>query len=535
MSVAHYSKTVSSKFNLMKYVLTSLAFLSIVSAAFANTPPTPQVLSAAMRDGTTIMDITYRVDDPDDATVKVRALAFVDGVRSFANVLRPSSFVEGTAGNLGDAVPANTDRTIAWDVGADWEIDLAQVKFEVLAMDGRGLLPIEWVTIPAAGDEPELTISKNSPTDSEVLDALFWQYADEDLGLKLESGILSGSVTSGIFDGIEIVNKVSLSLNTASPYVFREMDLAFASANEISLAMSARSGIDDTSSGWYVTDRPWGGQLVKVVGWGRNISGESSPPAMTWGAAIQVAAGNNFSLALLEDGTVLQWGSLLGGQIPEGLEDVAAIAAGSSHCLALKNDGTVVSWGNDNDGDTIPPVGLSDVTAIDGGYAHSLALKSDGTVVAWGSDNYGQSTTPSGLSDVIAIAAGARFNLALKNDGTVVGWGITQGTNVPSTLSNVIAITAGKNFGLALKNDGSVVGWGANFYGQSTPPEGLSSVIAIAAGGNHGLALKSDGTVVGWGGVPDDVDYYDQSVPPLGLNGVMAIAAGDKHSLAIQE
>jgi hypothetical protein len=40
------------------------------------------------------MDVIYRVNDPDDATLKVRALAFVDGERSFAKVLRPVTFVE---------------------------------------------------------------------------------------------------------------------------------------------------------------------------------------------------------------------------------------------------------------------------------------------------------------------------------------------------------------------------------------------------------------------------------------------------------
>lgn len=39
--------------------------------------PFPVVVSAAMRPGTTLMDVVYRVNDPDDATVKVRALAFV--------------------------------------------------------------------------------------------------------------------------------------------------------------------------------------------------------------------------------------------------------------------------------------------------------------------------------------------------------------------------------------------------------------------------------------------------------------------------
>lgn len=73
----------------MKSILVALLPLAALSAALANTAPTPVVVSAAMRPGTTLMDVVFRVNDPDDATVKVRALAFVDGVRSFAKVLKP--------------------------------------------------------------------------------------------------------------------------------------------------------------------------------------------------------------------------------------------------------------------------------------------------------------------------------------------------------------------------------------------------------------------------------------------------------------
>jgi hypothetical protein len=119
---------------------------------------------AEMRPGTTYMDIDYRVDDPDDATVRVRALAFVNGTRSFANILRPVSFVEGTAGNLGDSIRSGTKQTLTWNVGADWNTDLGQMKFEILALDSRGHLPIDWVTIPAASGQPALTISEDRET-----------------------------------------------------------------------------------------------------------------------------------------------------------------------------------------------------------------------------------------------------------------------------------------------------------------------------------------------------------------------------------
>ena len=108
----------------MKTVFIPLVLLAMASAAVANTAPSVVIQSAAMRPGTTLMDVVYRVNDPDDATVKTRALAFVDGVRSFANVLKPVTFVEGTAAKLGDAIPSNTNHTLTWDVAADWNIVL---------------------------------------------------------------------------------------------------------------------------------------------------------------------------------------------------------------------------------------------------------------------------------------------------------------------------------------------------------------------------------------------------------------------------
>ena len=66
-----------------------LVWATSLTLAGANTAPTVVIQSAAMRPGTTLMEVVYRVNDPDDATVKTRALAFVDGVRSFAKVLKP--------------------------------------------------------------------------------------------------------------------------------------------------------------------------------------------------------------------------------------------------------------------------------------------------------------------------------------------------------------------------------------------------------------------------------------------------------------
>ncbi len=495
--------------------------LSWVSGLVANIAPTVVIQSAAMRAGTTYMDVVYRVDDPDDATVKVRTLAFVDGERSFAKVLRPVTFVENTASNVGDTVTTNADHTLTWNVGADWNIDLGQVKFEVLARDGRGLLPFDWISIPAAGGNPAVTVSKNSPTDAEVLDALFWQFADGDEGLTVETGVLKGTASSGVFNGMQMVSGSSIEAY-ATPFVFKRMNL---DPDDLVLANQARAGVADPLR-WHAANRPYAG-ISPLVAWGANQHGQMTIP-VGLGSVNAIASGYYFSLALKSDGKIVGWGPNWYGEttIPSGLSGVTAIAAGAWHSLALKSDGTVVGWGSNWAGQTTIPSGLSGVTAIAAGEAFSLALKGNGTVVGWGQSDSGQTTPPIDLSNVIAIAAGGYHGLALKSDGTVEGWGPSNYSAPPVDLSGVTAIAAGYFHSLALKSDGTVVGWGGgNSHGEISIPVGLTGVIAIAAGYSHSLALKSDGSVVAWGSNFNGLNINPITVPS-DLSGVTALATG---------
>jgi len=73
----------------------------------------------------------------------------------------------------------------------------------------------------------------------------------------------------------------------------------------------------------------------------------------------QVAAGEEFSLALRSDGTVWAWGRNDRGQLGRGttssqevvparvavLNRVTKISAGRDFALALRSDGTVLAWG----------------------------------------------------------------------------------------------------------------------------------------------------------------------------------------------
>jgi hypothetical protein len=227
------------------------------------------------------------------------------------------------------------------------------------------------------------------------------------------------------------------------------------------------------------------------------LAWQSDSQPSTWqGRVVAMAAGDDHSLALKSDGTVVAWGDNGSGEsnVPAGLESVVSIAAGQDHSLSLITDGTVVAWGDNRFGECNVPAGLGSVLAISAGADHSLALKRDGTVVAWGSNSFQQCDVPYGLGSVVAISAGFDHSLALKSDGTVVAWGTNalQQFDVPADLGGVVAISAGSHHSVALKRDGSVVTWGLNVGNKPAVLTGSAGVAAIAAGGSHILALKLD-------------------------------------------
>jgi hypothetical protein len=227
-----------------------------------------------------------------------------------------------------------------------------------------------------------------------------------------------------------------------------------------------------------------------VWGWGSNAAGQlgdgtisnqrNTPVQVSNLSDVQaIDAGTVHSLALKNDGTVWAWGRNAEGQLGVGtfdffyttpvqvsnLSDVQAIAAGDRYSLALKNDGTVWAWGSNDEGQlgdgtstsSNTPVqvsGLSDVQAVAGGWSHSLALKNDGTVWGWGRNAEGQLgdgtnnysyNTPlqvSGLSGVQDIAAGAYHSLAVPPDATLPEVSSTIPKNNATGVSTTAPITA---------------------------------------------------------------------------------------------
>ena len=206
--------------------------------------PIARILSSKVRDNDpTVIDVKFIVyksgTREDYMPVKVRALAFEDGERSFGKVVRPETFVNDpdgnpTAQNIGDNVEANVEHTLSWKVSSDWATRLAKVKFEVLVLDGD-LLPLELRTIPASDEYGKMKISWNAVTEPQVFNALLWLYADKDPGLTLSGGALmnggvilasrtqlSGSNTS-YDENLSYIGTHWLPNSTAPTYVFGKM------------------------------------------------------------------------------------------------------------------------------------------------------------------------------------------------------------------------------------------------------------------------------------------------------------------------
>ena len=240
-----------------------------------------------------------------------------------------------------------------------------------------------------------------------------------------------------------------------------------------------------------------------------------------------VSTGNNHTVALKSDGTVVAVGDNINGQCDvSGWTDIVAVAAGGWHTVGLKSDGTVVTSGYNERGQR-NVIGWKDIVAVAAGGWHTVGLKSDGMVVAVGFKEDGRCDV-SGWTDVIAVAAGNYHTVGLKSDGTVVATGSnSQGQCDVSGWTDIVAVAAGGWHTVGLKSDGTVVAVGDNKYGQCDVSD-WTDIVAVTAGNYHTTGLKSDGTVVA-------VGYSkDGRCDVRGWKDIVAVSAGYSHTIGLK-
>lgn len=313
----------------------------------------------------------------------------------------------------------------------------------------------------------------------------------------------------------------------------------------------------------------WGGNNGGQLGDGTQADRHAPVPVQGLADVVSVAANKYYSLALKSDGTVWGWGSddlaqvgdaADGGErltpVPAtGLKQIVAIAAGEDFALALHDDGTVYSWGNNFEGElgggavggglrqtAVPVVNLTDVAKIAAGRFTAYAIKADGTLWGWGYNYLSRAIDPD--STVVAVptprqvalpgdaratdaALASVHQLVRRADGSLLAWGDNNGRvgdgtklfrNSPVDVISIGAVSAmaacvTHSLAAAAPN-GVPFAWGPNSAGelgigeigvQVTPHAipALANVAEFACRTSNGnpfsVALTASGQVWAWG------------------------------------
>ncbi|MZQ86493.1 RCC1 repeat-containing protein [Paenibacillus sp. 5J-6] len=382
--------------------------------------------------------------------------------------------------------------------------------------------------------------------------------------------------------------------------------------------------IKDDGTAW-----SWGDNTYGQLGDGTNTA--QNKPVQVVGNIVSVkavASGAYHTLALDQDGVVWAWGDNFFGELGYGYDQnrlntpimatntnwhITQIAAGFDFSLALKDDGTVLNWGLiDSDPSTMYSVvtnnaqdehkfpelitGFDHVTQITAGSSHAVALKEDGSIYTWGNNTSGQlgiGTAYDGktwsrafpehvndLPEIAGIGAGSNFTFAIDKAGKLWAWGNNSYSQLgDKTLNNQAApvqtqanewlnppvlqpgegtvliksarqlpLTASESNTFVIKNN-QLYGWGSNTFGQlgdgthtsaiSPKALNLDGIAVIEGGDTHMVVVKQDETLWTWGqnffGQLGDGTTTPSAAPVQvkALNGVVSATAGSNHTLAL--
>ena len=444
------------------------------------------------------------------------------------------------------AIKVQAEQTLTWTTNADFAYNKAS-QCQATTIDNL-TVSNEYTddTCVAAETDSSLGLATSGPSSNQVISI----GSDHSLAVKSDGTVWAwGSNSSGQLGDNTITNSyipVQVKDETGTGYL----------SNVVSVSSGGSSSfaLKDDGTVW-----AWGDEGISGL-LGNGTSLDSYLPIQVHNTdgtgyltgVTAIATGNNFTVALKDDGTVWAWGYNNYGDLGDNtttrrtrpvqvhnsddtgyLSGVVAVAANSSyHTLALRDDGTVWAWGNNSAyelGDNtnterhipvqvLDETGssyLSGVSSITTGYQHSIIIKNDGTVWAWGANAQGQigdnSTTLRKLPVQVKDSAGTGY------------------------LTDVATVYAGQYHSVALKGDGTTWTWGHNNYGQignntTTTPNRLpvqvndsagtaylTGITAISAGSYSTMALKDDGTVWAWGanfsGILGDNTTTHRSLP----------------------
>ena len=210
-----------------------------------------------------------------------------------------------------------------------------------------------------------------------------------------------------------------------------------------------------------------------------------------------VAAGDEFSVGLLNDGSVFSCGKKHSdSKNVSRMRGVVSVAAGTADIIGLKSNGVALFGENSR----IDGRNWVNLISAEERYGRFLGVKESGRVITYGC--YDQFLEPVAYwEDIIAVAAGSFHVVGLRSNGTVVSTLEEHNDYGQCNVANwrgIVAISAGIGHTVGLRADGTVVASGPKGDKACDVYE-WRNIIGISAGKYHTVGLKADGTVVATG------------------------------------
>jgi cysteine-rich repeat protein len=265
----------------------------------------------------------------------------------------------------------------------------------------------------------------------------------------------------------------------------------------------------------------WGDNSDKQLGQGDStvdFDVPTAPLGVDGTQVIQLEAGDDFMLAVLDNGGVYVWGDNDNKQLGLGgtstsdvgtptlnptLKDVVAVSAGQEHACAIDQGSGLWCWGDDNDGQVgndaekldqalpQPILSIGKVAEVACGEDHTCALDMNGDVYCWGDAGYGQ--LGDGQDDV-DVAVPQKVNLPAK----------VQHVRVGNNLTCVLFVNGARSC-WGYGNDGQLVNGGTTVDNPTPQPFLFLGPVADLHPGNSATLLQTpDGNLhavgfLGWG------------------------------------